>query len=74
MVFHHQIQFNLAIETDFYLAGAISLHRVAPWYLKLITFSDIWPFKLTSALKKENAFVELADGMMDVFIITLFFL
>ena len=27
-----------------------SLHRVAPRYLKLVTCSDFWPFKLLSAL------------------------
>ena len=57
MVLHRQILFSLAIAV---IAETIrigtsaeqvpSLHRVAPRYLKLVTFSNFWPFKLISAL------------------------
>ena len=57
MVFLCRILFNLATAA---IAEAIlmrisaeqvpSLHRVAPRYLKLVTFSNFWPFKLISAL------------------------
>ena len=57
IVLCHQILFSLAIAA---IAEAIllwisaervpSLHRVSPRYLKLVTSSNFWPFKLTSAL------------------------
>ena len=57
MVLHCQILFSLAIAA---IAEAIlmrtsteqvpSLHRVAPRYLKLVTFSNFWPFMLISTL------------------------
>ena len=54
---HHQILFSLGIAA---IAEVIlmwtsaeqvpSLHRIAPRYLKLITYSNFWPFMLISAL------------------------
>ena len=53
MVLHHQILFSLAIvaivEANLMWTSAEqvpSLHKVAPWYLKLDTFSSVWPFML----------------------------
>ena len=56
-VFHSQTLFSLAIAV---IAEAIlmrisakqvpSLHGVAPWYLKLVNSSNIWPFMLISTL------------------------
>ena len=57
MVLHRQVLFRLALAA---IPEAIllwisaervpSLHRVSPRYLKLVTSSNFWPFKLTSAL------------------------
>ena len=57
MVLHRQVLLSLAIAV---IAEAILmrtsaeqvpfLHRVAPRYLKLVTYSNLWPFMLISAL------------------------
>ena len=57
MVLLCQILFNLAtgaiaeaILMQFSAQQVLSLHRVAASYLKLVTFSSIWPFMLIPAL------------------------
>ena len=57
MVLHRHILFSLAIAAiaeatlmRTFAEQVPSLHRIAPRYLKLVTSSNFWPFKLISAL------------------------
>ena len=66
MVLHHQILFSLAIAAT---AEAIlmwtsaeqvpSLHRVAPRYMKVVSFSDFWLFMVIS--ERDPEYREIAD-------------
>ena len=54
MVLHRQILFSLAIAEAILMRTSaeqiLSLHRVVPRYLKLVTFSNFWPFMLIFGL------------------------
>ena len=66
MVFYRQIQFSRAIAatTEAILMRTSaeqvpSLHRIAPRYSKLVTFSNVGPFLLIPALKLFVLFVTI---------------
>ena len=54
MVLQRQILFNVAIAEAILMRTSaeqvLSLHRIAPIHLKLVTSSDFWPFMLIFAL------------------------